>query len=203
MDMSDELVRGFGAYLSQSVVAKEAHMKLAGSFEGTDISDYFMSPVELGWAGHIKFDHEFYGRAALEADVAAPRRKIVTVEFNSDDIVDVYASLFDQGQAYAFIDTPIKGFYMTLQNDKLLANGQLAGISTTPFYSYYYRRTIALAFVDVSLAEGSAVEVTWGDPGQRQKVLRATIKPAPYKPDKRRTPLASLPATCPGLEAQA
>ncbi|MDR1082933.1 MAG: hypothetical protein LBL27_03585 [Coriobacteriales bacterium] len=199
VDFSDELVRGFGEYITQSVLANEAQMKLAGSFEATDISEHFFSPVELGWANHIKFDHDFRGRAALETEAASPHRKLVTLEFDKDDVVDVYASLFDEGETYGFIDVPIRGFFMTVQNDKVLVDGKLAGISTTPFYSYYFRRTIALAVVDVNLELGSRVEVVWGDPGTRQKTIRATVKPAPYKPDKRRTPLDSLPLTFPGI----
>jgi vanillate/3-O-methylgallate O-demethylase len=121
------------------------------------------------------------------------------LEFDKDDVVDVYASLFDEGETYGFIDVPIRGFFMTVQNDKVLVDGKLAGISTTPFYSYYFRRTIALAVVDANLELGSRVEVVWGDPGARQKTIRATIKSAPYKPDKRRTPLDSLPLTFPGM----
>lgn len=199
VDFSDELVRGFGDYISKSVLANEAQMKLAGSFEAADISEHFFSPIELGWASHMKFDHEFRGRAALEVEAANPRRRIVTLEFDKNDVVDVYASLFDEGETYGFIDVPIRGFFMTVQNDKVLVDGQPVGISTTPFYSYYFRRTIALAVVDANLELDSRVEVVWGDPGTRQKVIHATIKPAPYKPDKRRTNLQELPATCPGL----
>src|SRR6185312_2124433 len=33
----------------------------AGSFEYADIRALFRSPVELGWARNIKFDHDFLG----------------------------------------------------------------------------------------------------------------------------------------------
>ena len=35
---------------------------IAGSFEGNQISDWYRSPVELGWGKNIKFDHDFIGR---------------------------------------------------------------------------------------------------------------------------------------------
>jgi vanillate/3-O-methylgallate O-demethylase len=56
--------------------------------------------VELGWAPAIKFDHEFVGRAALEREVANPRRKMVTLEWNNEDIQDIYASQFRAGEHY-------------------------------------------------------------------------------------------------------
>jgi vanillate/3-O-methylgallate O-demethylase len=37
------------------------------------------------------------------------------------------------------------------------------------------------------------VQVIWGNRGQRQKAIRAKVAPAPYKQDKRRVDLASLP----------
>jgi vanillate/3-O-methylgallate O-demethylase len=30
-------------------------------------------------------------------------------------------------------------------------------------------------------APGTEVEIVWGDPGKRQKAIRATVGPAPYK----------------------
>ena len=54
-------------------------LNVAGSFEADDISDYYRSPVELGWSKNIKFDHGFLGREALERELAAPRRAMRTL----------------------------------------------------------------------------------------------------------------------------
>jgi glycine cleavage system aminomethyltransferase T len=45
------------------------------------------TPVELRWERAMKFDHDFVGRAALEAEVAAPRRRVVTLRWNPEDVV--------------------------------------------------------------------------------------------------------------------
>ena len=37
---------------------------IAGSFEGNQIAEWYRSPVELGWAKNIKFNHDFIGREA-------------------------------------------------------------------------------------------------------------------------------------------
>jgi len=52
---------------------------IAGSFEGSQISDWYRSPVELGWSKNVKFDHDFIGRAALEPEVANPKRLMRTL----------------------------------------------------------------------------------------------------------------------------
>jgi vanillate/3-O-methylgallate O-demethylase len=74
-----------------------------GSWDGTAIEELYRSPVEMGWAKSIKVDHDFIGRAALEAEVADPRRTVVTLEFNSDDMMNIYASLFREGPAYHLV----------------------------------------------------------------------------------------------------
>jgi vanillate/3-O-methylgallate O-demethylase len=51
---------------------------------------------------------------------------------------------------------------------------------------------LSLAVIDVSHAEpGTEVTVFWGDHGKRQKAIRATVAPAPYKTDRRRAELAA------------
>jgi vanillate/3-O-methylgallate O-demethylase len=52
-----------------------------------------------------------------------------------------------------------------------------------------------LSFIDVRYAEpGTQVTVLWGDPGEAQTTLRATVAPAPYKKDDRRRDLSVEPA---------
>jgi glycine cleavage system aminomethyltransferase T len=168
--------------------------KGTGSYEYADISELYRSPVELGWARNIKFDHEFIGRAALEEEVAHPRRTMVTLVWNAEDVADVYASLLRAGDPYEFMEMP-RNLLGSMWVDRVLAEGVDIGASTSRCYSYYFREMLSLATVDVGFAEpGTAVELVWGRPGHAQKVIRANVAPAPYKRDNRKIDLASLPS---------
>ena len=169
-------------------------VKIKGSYEGDDINDYFLSPVEMGWTKNIKFDHDFIGRKALEAEVANPKRAVVTLEFNNEDMVDIYTSLFHEGDPYEPMDLPHQDMWITWY-DKVLKDGKLIGISTVPGYSYYFRKILSLTFIDIEFSKpGTEVVVVWGNPGRPQKHIRATIASAPYKKDNRRIDLAKLPS---------
>jgi glycine cleavage system aminomethyltransferase T len=166
-----------------------------GSWDGDDIREIYRSPVEMGWAANIKFDHDFIGRAALEEEVANPRRKVVTLEFNSDDLVAMYATLFGQGDVIRPFEIPHSP-YATVWVDKILnTDGETVGHATFPGYSLHFRKALALSFIDVQYAEtGTQVTVLWGNPGEPQTKLRATVASAPYKKDDRRRDLSAEPA---------
>jgi len=165
---------------------------VAGSFEADEISAWYRSPVELGWSKTIKFDHDFLGRAALEPEVANPRRVMRTLVWNEQDVVDVYASLFRQGGHYHFMEMPRdqRGF---MYADRVLSGNSEVGVSTSRGYSYFFRQMLSLCTIDVSQAEpGTQVTIIWGNPGEPQKAIRATVAPAPYKSDHRRVDMTSL-----------
>jgi vanillate/3-O-methylgallate O-demethylase len=166
-----------------SMPASMTTLNLYGSFEGNDISDYYRSPVELGWTKVVKFDHDFLGREALEQEIANPKRIVRTLVWNVEDVVDVYASMFKKGDHYDFIEFPRYqrgGMYV----DKVLKNGKLVGTTSSYGYSYYFREMLCLAVLDIDQAEiGNEVTIVWGAPGHPQKEIRATVAPAPYKPD--------------------
>ena len=74
----------------------------------------------------------------------------------------------------------------------MLRDGEIVGISTSRGYSYYFRRMISLCTIDVGCSDpGTEVELIWGNPGEPQKKIRATVAPAPYKQDKRRVDLTT------------
>lgn len=164
---------------------------ISGSYDGKTIPEYYRSPVELGWARTINFDHDFLGRAALEAEKANPTRVIRTLEWNADDVQDVFASLFRPGQNYPFMDMPRdqRGFMWA---DKVTQDGTIVGVATSRGYSYFFRKMLSLATIDVAQAEiGTPLTVHWGNPDGPQKEIRATVAPAPYKPDRSRIDLHS------------
>ncbi|GAB3618388.1 aminomethyltransferase family protein [Okibacterium endophyticum] len=165
----------------------------SGSVVSSDGKALFRNPVELGWGRSVKFDHPFLGDEALRAVVESASRTIRTLVWDSGDVVDIVASLFEKDE------TPFKPFEWPrsmLGNviaDRVLVDGDEIGHTTSRAYSYYFREMISLAVIDVEHAAiGTRVEVLWGDPGQRQKVVRATVAPAPYKEDKRKTDVRAL-----------
>jgi vanillate/3-O-methylgallate O-demethylase len=167
-------------------------LSIAGSFETEDLKDYYRSPVELGWSKNIGFDHDFIGREALENEVARPRRTMRTLVWNADDVVDVYASLFRAGAPYHFMDMPRdqRGFMWA---DKVLRDGNLVGVSTSRGYSHYFRQMLSLCTIDIEWSDlGTEVALIWGNPGEPQKEIRATVASAPYKRDRRRDDLTAV-----------
>jgi vanillate/3-O-methylgallate O-demethylase len=172
---------------------EQRNYNLKGSFEADDISAWYRSPVDLGWAKNVKFDHDFIGREALQQEVATPKRTIRTLVWNDEDVEDVYASFFRDGPTYQYMEMPRdrRGF---VWQDQVLCGGQKVGISTSRGYSYFFREMLSLCVVDLPYSDiGREVVVRWGDPGTPQKLIRAHVAHAPYKPDNRRADLSRLP----------
>lgn len=175
---------------------------LAGSFVGDDISDWYMSPVELGWGHYSKFDHDFVGKEALKEEVENPSRKIVTLVWDDDDVIDVYKSLFEDGLPYKWMELPHRQRHNMVVADEVRKNGELVGITMGRGYSYYFREMISLCTIDLGHHdEGTEVTVIWGEgehptnptvESHRQKEITATVAPAPYKEDNRRADLSTV-----------
>lgn len=175
-----------------SMPASATTLNIAGSYEGEEIRDYYRSPYELGWGARVSFNHDFIGREALEKEAANRKRIVRTLVWNSEDVIDVYASLFQQGEHYDFIELPITQRRVS-HYDKVLKNNKLVGVTSSCGYSYYYRQMICLAVMDLEEAEiGNEVTVIWGAPGNPQKEIRAVVAPAPYKPDNSKGDLNRL-----------
>ena len=176
------------------VDARRGILSIGGSFESDDVSDYYVTPVELGYEHIIDFDHEFVGRDALREFVDDPRRKRVTLVWNEEDVADVNASIYGDGENYKFIDYPLTRT-SAAHYDEVRRDGELVGVSKGMSYVYNQRAMLSLALVDVEHAEpGTEVTVTWGEPEgttnpkverHEQTEIRATVAPAPYKKDNR------------------
>lgn len=168
---------------------------IEGSFDGDDISDWYVTPVELGWERNIKFDHDFIGREALEEEVETPSRSIVTLEWDDDDVAEVFESILHPGDHYKFMElpyTPVR----TVAADEVLKDGERIGYTSGRGYSYYFRQMISLAVIDIEQSEpGTEVTVVWGEGKEPlsqsvqphvPKEISATVANAPYKEDRRR-----------------
>lgn len=171
-------------------------LKARGSFQSEAVSAWYRTPVELGWSKNLKFDHEFYGREALEREVANPRRKIVTLIWNAEDCEDVQNSLFRADtEPYDFMDMPRQQRFC-MDANSVLAQGREVGVATSRSFSFTFRQMMSHCVIDLDQSEvGTKVEVVWGNPGKLQKRIRATVAPSPYKKDNRRADLKASHVT--------
>jgi len=182
-----EAMKGYRQWLSAT--GYEAMASLGGSFYSDNITDYYLTPYDLGYGSFVKFDHDFVGRKGVEKMAANQRRKKVTLVWNGEDVARVYGSLFQNGDIAKYIDLPLAN-YATLPYDKVLKGGKTVGISTYTGYTYNERAMVSLAMMDVEHSElGSEVTVVWGEEGRGsskptverhlQAEIRATIGPVP------------------------
>jgi vanillate/3-O-methylgallate O-demethylase len=162
---------------------------LGGSYYSDDISDYYLTPHDLGYWPFVKFDHDFVGREALGEIADRPRWKKVTLAWNGEDVAQAIGTMFEKGDAVKYIDVPLSN-YATWPYDKVLRDGEMVGVSTFSGYSYNERSYLSLAMVDVDLEHGTEVTLVWGEEDggstkpvverHRQAEFRAVVSPAPY-----------------------
>jgi vanillate/3-O-methylgallate O-demethylase len=167
----------------------EATGSLGGSLYSDDISDYYLTPHDLGYGQFVKFDHDFIGRTALEKIVEDPRRRKVTLAWNGDDVARAMASMFQGGDPVKYIDLPLSN-YSTWPYDKVLGEDGPVGISTFSGYSFNERSMLSLAILDVEVEIGTEVILVWGEEGggsakpvverHVQAEIRAVVSPCPY-----------------------
>ena len=183
-----DALKGYRQWLSGK--SYEATASLGGSLYSDNITDYYLTPYDLGYGPFVKFDHDFVGRAALEKMTNNQKRKKVTLVWNGEDIARVFASLFHGGDIAKYVDLPLAN-YSTLPYDKVLRGGKAIGVSTYTGYTFNERAMLSLAVVDVAHAEpGTEVTLVWGEEGRgsskptverhMQTEIRATVAAVPY-----------------------
>ncbi|WP_163264125.1 vanillate/3-O-methylgallate O-demethylase [Chelativorans alearense] len=170
----------------------EAMASLGGSFYSKNVEDYYLTPWDLGYGHVVKFDHDFIGREALEKMAGEPHRTKVTLVWNSEDVVRIFASLFGEGEPAKYLELPA-AHYATLPYDRVSVGGKTAGISTYSGYNANERAWLSLAMIDERHSKpGTEVTLTWGEEGggsprpvverHVQMEVRATVAPCPYSP---------------------
>lgn len=141
----------------------EANASLGGSFYSDDVEDYYQTPWDLGYGRHVKFDHDFIGREALEKKVDQPHRQKVWLVWNDDDVLRVQASMYGTGDRYKYLEAP-GSHYAACPFDQVLVDGKLIGLSTYSCYTTNVRAWFSLAMVDEAHAvDGAQVTVVWGE----------------------------------------
>jgi vanillate/3-O-methylgallate O-demethylase len=113
-----------------------------------------------------RFDHDFIGREALAAEIASPKRPTVTLRWNSDDVMDIYASLLRPGEPYKPIDLPYAPQRWPMAHAvHVLKDGCEIGYSSGTIYSSSFREFLSLGCLDAASKLGNEVTVQWRDYG--------------------------------------
>ena len=156
------------------------------------------TPHEVNWGWMAKFDHEFIGREAIEAEANSPQRKTVVLKWNKEDVLDVFASQFEQGEEYKHFEFPTTPQAPAGGHaDLVTKDGKPVGVSSLAVYSYYYREMISHTTLDLDQTQiGTEVVVHWGDHGSRIKEIRATVERFPYLdlPTNKDIDISAIPA---------
>lgn len=148
-----------------------------------DFKCRYRNPIELGWGKTVNYDHDFYGKEALEKIRDTNSRVMVTLEWNKEDILDVMRSQLEDENPYMEISKPDdiswdKPYHADRVED---AEGNLIGVSTGRMVAWYYREMISLCSIERDFSEeGTEVYVIWGNEGMRQKKIRAKVARYPY-----------------------
>jgi vanillate/3-O-methylgallate O-demethylase len=167
----------------------EAQLSIGGSYASDDITDYYMTLMERGQRKLVDFDHEFVGRKALQEMMDDQQRERVTFVWDEEDIVEVYHSLFGDGETNKFIHMPDVATRSSWTHyDTVLKDGEEVGLSKYPGYLYYEREMLSLGTIDLEYSEpGTEVTFVWGEETEKSRVERhekteigATVAPAPY-----------------------
>ena len=155
----------------------EANASLGGSFYSDNIEDYYQTPWDLGYGKHIKFDHDFIGRAALEKMADQPHRRKVWLRWNDEDVQKVFASQLGSGDRFKYMEVP-NAYYAILPFDKIVADGRVVGLSTYTVYTSNVRSWFSLAMMDEDVPDGTEVKVVWGeeDGGSAKPVVERHIQ---------------------------
>jgi glycine cleavage system aminomethyltransferase T len=162
---------------------------IGGSLDSSDIADYYLTPYDIGYDRHVRFDHDFIGREALQRLSVRPPRTKVTLVWNPQDVAAAIGSMFGPGPGAKFMDLP-KARYALHQEDRVLLDGQQVGISLDCGYIANERAMVSLATIAREHAEpGTEVTLVWGESPNSAKPqveehklweIRATVAPVPY-----------------------
>ena len=178
-------MQGYREWLDASALGS-----LGGSMDSADITDYYVTPYDIGYGRTVKFDHDFLGREALVRVAAEEHHRAkVTLVWNPDDLALAVRSLCEPGLPAKYIEMP-KARYAFFQVDRVLRGGSTIGLSLDVGYLATEHAFVSLATIDAAASEpGTEVTVLWGErpntgkpavERHRQVGIRATVAPAPF-----------------------
>lgn len=183
----DYMPSSIGSPGASNISVSGGGQRVLGTFQNNSMEDLFRSPFELNWCSAKVVERcDFIGAEALRRELAAggPVRRLCGLVWDSKDVIDVYASLFAEGEIAAQMDMPRRyaAEYLSVTQD-----GTEVGCATSRVYSHTARKMISFVHIDKELARpGCEVEVAWGiDPANQCRIRAKTID-LPFKKDNRR-----------------
>ncbi|MGY6707622.1 MAG: aminomethyl transferase family protein, partial [Rhizobiaceae bacterium] len=121
-------------------------------------------------------------------------RRKVTFEWNPEDCINAFATLFEDGANVKAMDFPLFN-YASSSYDKIMSGDKMVGLSMFAGYSYNERRALSLGTVDADVKEGDELKLIWGEPEpgtekttvepSRQMEIRVRVSKVPYSSDAR------------------
>jgi vanillate/3-O-methylgallate O-demethylase len=166
-------------------------MSLGGSFYSPRVEDYYQTPWDIGLGHIVKFDHDFIGRAALEAMADQPHRRKVTLVWNAEDVLAAFQRMLGDGPTAMHIDMPLSAT-ARLHYDRVMApDGETIGLAHYPGYTVNERAMMSIGSVAEAYSKpGTDVVLLWGEDGGGQRSgqwiepheqvkIRAKVAPSP------------------------
>ena len=142
------------------------------------IEEHLCSPAELGLSYTINLQKpDFHGRADLmkEAEAGGPRRRLVGLEWSSEDMAKLHAAQYGDAPSAPPPDLPTGQFRVFFL--KVLEGGWASGYA----YSPTLRRMISLARLDRNIQAGAQVRVEWGGfSDEPRTAIRAKVVELPF-----------------------
>lgn len=141
----------------------QATASLGGSYPSSSVDDLYVTPWDVGYGFMVRFDHDFIGRASLEAMADRPHRKKVRLLWDHHDVLKIAASLLGDGERCKHMEMPVAS-YATYCFDEVRDGSELVGMSYYPVYSANVGGWLSLAMIDEVLAiDGRELHLTWGE----------------------------------------
>ncbi|ETS73686.1 hypothetical protein PFICI_14632 [Pestalotiopsis fici W106-1] len=182
-------LEGYREFLRGSKYAfvEKVFSRFAGNY-GSQPTDHYRTPFDLGWDRLVKFDHDFIGKSALQKVADAPPNQLVTLVWDKSDVADVFSSMFTP-TPFQYMDMP-RAPGGVVEGCTVSIDDEIVGCAMSRCYSFWFKSMLSFAIVRRDCAMvGTKVQVLWGGPNSRQKLIRAEIAKCPFKEDKRRQPL--------------
>jgi len=148
-----------------SAASYEGIASLGGSFVSESIEDYYFTPWDLDYGRLVQFDHDFFGRDALEQRAKGPHRKKVSIVWNADDVTSIYRSQMQPVGNGKYMESPLAHYASYPYDQVLNSKGDRVGVSTYVSFLAPDHAWVSLAVVDAEWAQpGTELAVLWGEP---------------------------------------